>query len=173
VPFLADKNVGLLDQRVAIEWVRDNIAAFGGDPKRIVLFGESAGAASIDYYSFAYIRDPIVTGFIAQSGTASMAGEAKNNSDAWFHASGKLGCGAANAPDGNLECMRSKTTQQILDSIKPNGTIPALSVGDFSPVADEKTVFSDWRQRRDSGTFVHKVRMQQKDGYELPTKNMI
>jgi carboxylesterase type B len=56
------QNFGLLDQRAAVEWVHANIAQFGGDPERITIFGQSAGAVAVEAYSFAHPNDTIVKG---------------------------------------------------------------------------------------------------------------
>ena len=55
-------NFGLLDIHAAINWVHDNIANFGGDPNRITIGGQSAGATAVDAYTFAHPRDSIVKG---------------------------------------------------------------------------------------------------------------
>lgn len=69
---LGQQNLSLLDQRLAIEWLRANVAAFGGDPERMVIWGQNAGGMSVDDYNFTYPDDPIVSGLIMDSGTAQM-----------------------------------------------------------------------------------------------------
>lgn len=65
-------NAGLLDQRLALEWVRDNIAAFGGDPDRVTIAGESAGAASVAFHLVAPRSQPLYAQAILQSGTLNL-----------------------------------------------------------------------------------------------------
>ncbi|KAL3878505.1 hypothetical protein ACJMK2_030847 [Sinanodonta woodiana] len=63
-------NMGLWDQQMAIKWIYDNIELFGGDRKRITLFGESAGAASVNYHCLSKYSQQYFTNAILQSGSA-------------------------------------------------------------------------------------------------------
>jgi len=56
------QNFGALDVGAAIQWVQDNIAAFGGDPGRITIFGQSAGSGLVSSYTFANPTDTRVKG---------------------------------------------------------------------------------------------------------------
>ncbi|XP_041474583.1 acetylcholinesterase-like [Lytechinus variegatus] len=63
-------NYGMLDQVAALEWVYNNIEAFGGDKNKITLFGESAGAASISFHLISKLSRQYFNQAILQSGTA-------------------------------------------------------------------------------------------------------
>ena len=65
-------NIGLKDQQEALQWVNRNIIFFGGDPARVTLFGESAGAISVHAHVLSPRIKNIFQGAILQSGTALM-----------------------------------------------------------------------------------------------------
>ncbi|KAL2258099.1 hypothetical protein VTK26DRAFT_8726 [Humicola hyalothermophila] len=126
---------------MAVEWVRDNIAAFGGDPGRITLFGESAGAISLDYYSFAWAEDPIAHALIIMSGTTSIRGPDPDGAAAlWYNATAALNCGdASTPPDRVLSCMLSVPAESIAAVLTNTVTSPVPNP--YCPVVDDRLVF--------------------------------
>lgn len=69
--FAGSGNLGLLDQICALEWIRDNIAGFGGDPDQVTIFGESAGGSSVSLLPLMKEAKGLFRRIIAQSGTVA------------------------------------------------------------------------------------------------------
>ncbi|KDR75551.1 hypothetical protein GALMADRAFT_68919 [Galerina marginata CBS 339.88] len=152
-PQLASKtvsqNFGLLDLDAAVQWVHDNIGAFGGDPDRISLFGQSAGSVAVDAYTFAHPQDTIVKGVIEQSGNLALAsglGSASLNGTSWNTVAGNVGCGST--PDAaQFACMKAVPFRKLENAVT-NGNVT------FGPLTDNITIFSDTSVRAATGNFL-------------------
>ncbi|WP_439377186.1 carboxylesterase/lipase family protein [Amycolatopsis lexingtonensis] len=112
-------NLGLRDQLAALRWVRESIAAFGGDPGNVTLFGESAGAISVACLLGSPLSQGLFHRAIVQSGHANLVrGRAELDRVAQAVAHG-LGVEPA------AEAFRRLTTEQLLDAqdalLKPGG----------------------------------------------------
>ncbi|KIX05616.1 uncharacterized protein Z518_03588 [Rhinocladiella mackenziei CBS 650.93] len=146
-PAAENRNPGFLDQRLGVEWIRDNIANFGGDPSHMILFGQSTGAGSVDAYSYAWATNPIVRGFIMQSGTAGFGRPlASDNAKAWYNVTATLGCGTneTSTEPAILSCVQSQEIGDLLAAMGSNS---------FGPTADNKTAFSDYPTLSRTGQF--------------------
>ncbi|ORY61766.1 acetylcholinesterase [Pseudomassariella vexata] len=138
-----EQNLGLLDQRLAVEWVRDNIAAFGGDPERIGLWGQSSGAISLGYYSYAYPEDPIANSIMQDSGSEYLGQNMLDPLHTNFtFVAQSVGCGGL-GPEEEVACMRTVDAIQIENVLQAN-PIPILF---FGPMVDGRTVFANYTER--------------------------
>ncbi|KAH6529968.1 hypothetical protein HBI07_172570 [Parastagonospora nodorum] len=140
-------NLGLRDQHLAVEWIHHNIAAFGGNPKKIVIAGQSSGGAAVDWWSYAHKDKPIAHGLISTSGNVfsfPMNAPEKQTAN-WYALSNALGCGSFG---DTLACMRKQPFEAIslaVTKIAPStGGSPVRSTPPFYPKVDNETIFSDY-----------------------------
>ncbi|GAP85500.2 putative carboxylesterase type b protein [Rosellinia necatrix] len=154
------QNLGFFDQRLAVEWVHEHIAAFGGDPNRITLVGQSSGAWAVSNWAYVFQDKPLVAGLISHSGSifAFPLTDATVAAANWDMVASKLGCQDAESP---LSCMRSDdiSLEAILSAASavpaPPISTPARSVAPFQATIDDTTGLSvsEYVSRLKAGNF--------------------
>ncbi len=110
-PHHSSGNYGLLDQLAALNWVKQNIAQFGGDPDNVTLFGESAGAIDATRLMTSPLAAGLFKRVISESGPAFESGQTLSQAEAFGSAVSALAPG--NAQSTPLEKLRALSVTEV------------------------------------------------------------
>ncbi|KAF2965742.1 hypothetical protein GQX73_g7824 [Xylaria multiplex] len=129
-------NIGLLDQRKALEWVHNYISYFGGDPGHVVLGGDSAGAASISLQMAAYGGKDTDLFHAAAAESISFATVLTVKESQYQYDNFAIAAGCAGSD--SLACLRNKTAAELQAANKgsPYPGAPSSPIYPWNPVID-------------------------------------
>ena len=121
---------GLMDQQLALRWVRDNIVFFGGDPLNVTIFGESAGGLSV----FSQLASPSAANLFQKAIIESGAYQQTTQTLATAEAAGTAFATAAGCSSQTAACLRALPVSTLLANQNPAGYTPNID-GNFLPLS--------------------------------------